>query len=289
MHMPNRTAKFVSAVFASLVAGAPLTTVSHGATPAADDCLAGPKEQTPQGGHWYYRIEHPSNRHCWYLKDEHDKAVQVAPPDASPPAKPIASNPEAPMQRSIADAHAELPASQTPATENSPPANAADAQRSIVASRWLDPRSVSSSAAPGPMAANADAANPSDAAAAEPATIAAVPLATADALPEVAEKPAGSVRMVLLAVIGALSLAGLMGSAIFRFGGRTPRLGRRDIRVDRRAIWDSVDTGPRPPPAYPDAAARRWETDIPRELRAADDPNRRIAQMLARLSRNSTA
>ena len=42
-HMPNRTAKFVSAVFASVLAGIPLATASHSATPAADDCLSGPR------------------------------------------------------------------------------------------------------------------------------------------------------------------------------------------------------------------------------------------------------
>jgi hypothetical protein len=309
MHMPNRTAKFVSAVFASLVAGAPLTTTSHGATPAADDCLAGPTEQTPQGGHWYYHIEHPSNRHCWYLRDEHDKLAQTAPPNASVSAEPVAPNTETAMQRSIANAHAELLAPQTPAgqdigaaigqtaratavnapgTDNSRPANAADPnlRRSVVASRWPDPSSGSSSAGAGPMTANPDAA-PSNSAAALPPAIAAVPLATADTLPEDAEKPSGTIRMVLLAVIGALSVAGLMGRAIFRLGGGTRRIDRRDIRSHRRAIWDSAGTDRRSPPAYLDA--RMWGADIPPASRAADDPNRRVAEMLARLSRSSTA
>ena len=65
--MPNRTAKFVSAIFASILAGTPLATISHGETVAADDCLSAPKGQTPAGGHWYYRIEHGTKRHCWYL------------------------------------------------------------------------------------------------------------------------------------------------------------------------------------------------------------------------------
>jgi hypothetical protein len=274
MHMPNRTAKFVSAVFASLVAGAPLATISHGATPAADDCLAGPKEQTPQGGHWYYRIEHPSNRHCWYLRDENDKLSQVAVPNASAPVKPVAPNTATTMQPSIANAHAELPV-QAPVgqdTDSGQPLNVADPNlpRSVVASRWLDPSSVSSSAAAGPTPVNPVAAKPSNSAA-PPPVVAAVPLAAADALPENAETPSGSIRMVLLAIIGALSLAGILGSAIFRFGGGRVRIARHDIRVDRRAIWDSAGTDARSPP------------------RAADDPNRRLAEMLARLSRSSTA
>jgi hypothetical protein len=291
MHMPNRTAKFVSIVFASLFAGAALTTMSHSQTPAADDCLAGPKDHAPQGGHWYYRIEHPSNRHCWYLKDEHDKVAQTAPPNASAPAKPMAPAAETAMPRSIADAHAELPAPQTPDATNTPPANAPDpnAQRSIVASRWLDPSSVSSSAGPLTGNTNTVAAAPSNSAAALPAAVAAVPLAAADALPEDAEKSSGSIRMVLLAIIGALSLAGLMGGAIFRYGGGTWRSGRRDHGNDRRAIWDSAAIDRGPPPGFPHPRARRPGADIPREPRAPDDPNRRIAEMLAQLARKSRA
>jgi hypothetical protein len=291
MHMPNRTAKFVSAVFASLVAGAALTTISYGATPAADDCLAAPKDHAPQGGHWYYRIEHPSNRHCWYLKDEHDKVSQIAPPNASPPATPIAPMTATAMPRSVADAHAELPPAQPPNTENSSSANTADANAplSIVASRWLDPSSVSSSAGPGPITGNAGAAAPTKSAAAPAPAVAAVPLAAADALPEETDKPSGSIRMVLLAIIGALSFAGVMGSAIFRFSSGTWRSGRRDIVGARRAIWDSVVTDRRPPPGFPHPGARMRGADIPREPRAADDPDRRIAEMLAQLSRRTTA
>ena len=71
--MQNRTAKFVSAIFASLLAGTPLTTVSHGAVPAADDCLSKPKGLAPEGSHWYYRIDRATKRHCWYLGDQREK------------------------------------------------------------------------------------------------------------------------------------------------------------------------------------------------------------------------
>ena len=38
---------------------------------AADDCLANPNGPTPQGQHWYYRIDHANNgRQCWYLRAE---------------------------------------------------------------------------------------------------------------------------------------------------------------------------------------------------------------------------
>jgi len=113
MQMSNRTAKFVSAIFVSLLAGAPLTTVSHGAVPAADDCLSGPKGQTPSGGHWYYRVDRATKRHCWYIGDEKEKLSRVAPKNSAPLADPVSPQKETATQRSIADAHAELPLPQT--------------------------------------------------------------------------------------------------------------------------------------------------------------------------------
>src|SRR5262245_27399066 len=38
---------------------------------AADECLSKPNGPTPQGQHWYYRIDHANNgRQCWYLRAE---------------------------------------------------------------------------------------------------------------------------------------------------------------------------------------------------------------------------
>jgi len=65
--------KFVSAIFASLVAGMPLTTVSHSAVPAADDCLSNRRARRLKASHWYYHIDRASKRHCWYLGDQREK------------------------------------------------------------------------------------------------------------------------------------------------------------------------------------------------------------------------
>src|SRR5258707_5519959 len=102
MCMSSRTAKFASAIFASLVVGAPLTTIADSAAGADDECLSSPKDQTPQGGHWYYRIDRVTKRHCWYLKEDDEKPSQAA-------AKPVSPKVVAPFQRSIAEARAELP------------------------------------------------------------------------------------------------------------------------------------------------------------------------------------
>ena len=302
--MQNRTAKFVSAIFASLVAGTPLTTVSHSAVPAADDCLSKPKGQAPEGSHWYYHIDRASKRHCWYLGEEREKLSRARPQDSAPIADPASPQKDTATQRPVADAHAELPLPQTrveqetsvPAWQRIPAttANAASVksgqaanapetktQLSVIASRWPDPSGVSSSVSPAPTTGNSGEALQLNT---EQVPLPAV--ATSAAADLSSEKQSGSVQMLLLVMMGALVLAGVMGRAIFRFG-RMRQAGRRQTRGDRRAIWDSVDTDRPSPPAYPRAEASMRRVEIPRELRQADDPNGRIAEMLARLSKSA--
>ena len=312
--MPNRTAKFVSAVFASVLAGIPLATASHSATPAADDCLSAPKDQTPEGSHWYYRIERGTKRHCWYLREEGEKVSQSAPSSAAPPAKPIAPKAEPAIRGTVANARAELPvpptastaadssatAPQTSATGlnsisptvNRPfPAAAAGAQAPVIASRWPEPSSANPSAEPAAADTDDSDVQPTAPAAAPPPPVA---LAAADAPIEKSQGRSGSIPMLSVVMIGALLLAGLIGSAIVRFGGRRRRSGR-EIGVDQDAIWDAIRTEPRSSPALPGAAARmprRPGFTLPRELQMADHApadrqDDRIAEMLERLARSA--
>lgn len=309
--MSKRAAKIVSAVFASLLAGTPFATISHGAPEVADSCLAGPKGAPPQGGHWYYRIDRVTKRQCWYLGDEKEKVSHAA-PATSPPDDSVSPPKDAGTQRSIANARAELPLPQTRveqdtsvfAGQRAPAATAdaaspwnhqqvnaadADGQRSIVASRWPELAAANSSPAPAPSAVNT-AARPQQTAEAAPApAIAAVTLATADAS---AAKPYGSVQMLLIAMIGALSVASLIASAIFRFGGRR-RAGRRNGRGNRRVNWDNPRAHR---PSLSEEArvtksmreiARLPEGSLPRQAFTADDPNERTVRMLARLARSA--
>ena len=313
--MPHRTAKFVPAIIASLLlAGVPLATASPAAAPAADNCLASPKDQAPQGSHWYYRIEHPSNRHCWYLRGQHDAATPIAAPnasaDASPSANPAPLNPSSPnnsmtMPGSVANAHAELTSPQAGgdqtgsiATGPSPAAAAAadatagasraDASmlRSVVASRWPEQLAAASTIAADAGPDNATATAPSSAGATAPSATNVVPLAAADA---VGEKQSGSTQMLIIAIVAALSVAGLAASAVGYGGRRKLRLDdielEADNRGDRRAIWETT-LADRPLPS-PFAAAIRPNIGIPRELRDADDRDDKIADMLARLAKSS--
>lgn len=46
---------------------------------AADECLAKPNGPTPQGQHWYYRIDHANNgRQCWYLRVESGRVQKTS-------------------------------------------------------------------------------------------------------------------------------------------------------------------------------------------------------------------
>src|SRR5438270_9866836 len=59
------------ALLASLLVGVAVTGSPVGAQTApaaAEECLAKPNGPSPQGSHWYYRVDRASNRHCWYLR-----------------------------------------------------------------------------------------------------------------------------------------------------------------------------------------------------------------------------
>jgi hypothetical protein len=154
----------------------------------------------------------------------------------------------------------------------------APAQTSAITSRWPGQPDMSSPVNPQPASvAVAATALPK---AAAPAA-AAVTFATADST---SKKQFGSIPMLLTVVMGALSLAAVMGGAIFRFGS-TRAAGLPEMRGPRRVNWGSNSRRDLARSAYP----RMPGDDMHRDPRAADDPDRRIAEMLARLSRTRAA
>jgi hypothetical protein len=294
--MPNRTANFASAIFVSFLAGAPLAILSHGAARAADDCLSAPKDQTPEGSHWYYRIEHATKRHCWYLRAEGERLSQTAPPNSSRATDPIASKVETPAQRSIADAHAELPAQTTiePARHNDAPVLAmpadapvredsasAEAQRSVVASRWPEPSDMNSAASPRPATNNLAANTQPSSTAAAPQAVAAVTLAAADSS---SQTRSGSIPKLLSAIAGALALAGITASLVLKFGGSRRRT---RIRARRHKIWQPTDDDRIAQSARRDADVLPRRAALPRDLDRSDDADSRIAEFFSQLSKRA--
>ena len=249
--MGNRAAKFISALVGSIIAGAPLAAVSQNApeatstATAASDCLASPKGVAPQGQHWYYRVERTTKRQCWYLRAEggKDSAKAVRTAQAAPDA-PTADS-AAPQQHPVQDARAEYltpqgnaapttsnaaaPAKPAPMQQAATPSADSNAQQPTVATRWPDAAATS----PAPQAAPAPVASPAPPSAKPSKSPAPVTLAAADAT---TDKPTGSLQMLLLVIGGALALAGLLASIVYRFAGGRGRVQAAD---HRRVNWDN--------------------------------------------------
>jgi hypothetical protein len=292
--MPNRTAKFVSALIASFLAGAPLTTASYGAANPADECLSGPKGQTPQGGHWYYRIDRATKRHCWYLADQREPLSQTAAPNPSASAKPPPQDAEAATQTSVANAHAELPA-QSPVeltNRNAEIAAAASVhavrgedhdnaatpggstQLLLFASRWPDSYNAEPSVNPVPSKGDpGTAANP--ASQTQPTSVlTAGQFAAADMS---SKPPPYSVQMPLAALMGVLALAGIMGTVIFKFVG-SRQLQPSQIRKRRGPIWESTDDDRIVLSRHPAADS------LAHGIKRSADRSERIAEFFAHIS-----
>jgi hypothetical protein len=310
--MSNRSAKFVAALFASILAAATLTSVTDiRAQAAADNCVTAPKDKTPAGSHWYYRLERGTKRQCWYLRDENDKSARAAPQDSSTDDAPVsaAADPAPPpprpvVRKSVANAHAELTSAQqrveqepaavpeprtvgmapAPTFQNSPAANVPDTTTpsSTVATRWPDSSGVTSSNTFRTAAAEPPAAAPETSQAATQPAPAPVALAAADSS---MAKQSASMQMLFLVMAGALALAGITASLIYRFGRARAR--RPEIRRDRRAIWDSIHSERSSPSMLPDEDIPMWRRDEPHDPRAPDDPQRRVTEMLSRLARSA--
>jgi hypothetical protein len=295
--MSNRTAKFVSALFVSLLAGAPLSTISQS---AVDDCLSRPKDETPEGSHWYYRIDRATKRHCWYLRQEDGKPLQITAPDSSPSATPASA--EATMRRSIADAHAALPPQtrvnqenlftgpqitaavpNAAGMENNQPASARDTNMlsSVIASRWPGEPWANPSTDPAPDADDQPA-RANSALRAQPPTVLAVGQnAVADLL---SQTSAYSVPARLAVLMAALALAGIIASVTLKPGGpRRPRQAK--IRVRRATIWEPTDDDRIVLSAPPDADILSRRTGLARDR--AGDRDQRIAQFFSQLTRRA--
>ena len=202
-----------------------------------------------------------------------------------------------PQMRSDPDASiatGQVPAAATgpvAGADNPAAANVQDANmlRSVVASRWPDQLAANTPADSAPVTDNTDnsgASAPSDAVVTPqpPAAAAVVPLTAADAPPA---RQSSSTQMLIIAIVGALSVAGLAASAV-GFGGRRKSRARL-IDGDRHAIWETTsDEGPVPSP-FPAEAASRPQIGLPKELREVHEPDDRIAEMLVRLARSAQA
>jgi hypothetical protein len=293
--MSNQAAKCVSAVFASILAGACLATLSHSATSAAEDCLSSPKKDgTPPGSHWYYRVDRSTKRHCWFLREVGETLPSVRAP-SSRSVRQISPPPETVTQRSVSDARAELPAQQSferptggfrsipmmqadaaPTGISGGRSPGAEATQSVIASRWPEPPGVSSRFTPAPaaekLAANVQTTSP----AAPPPSVASVLLAAE-------QDPEASFPLLLSVIAGALVLAGLISMALLRLHGQRPSIRLRARRDGIREPTDNdrIVVSDDPDPILPRPS--RFARDVDRPAKA----NGRIEEFFSHFSRRA--
>jgi hypothetical protein len=311
--MSNRSARFVSAIIASILAGANFTAVAENAPKAADDkaavdkaadnCLSGPKGSLPAGGHWYYRVDRATKRNCWYIGEEKGKTAKAAPAAQDPSSSTNAADSAPPQQtppqqttslrKSVADARAELTSTPLniaqdmavgidPQTtraanaDNSPRATAADtdAQPSTISSRWPEASSVPPSGSFQLAAANPPASAQVDS---QPAPQPAVMPVAAAAAGSALDRQSYSTQMLLLVMLGALALAGLVSAVIVRLN-RT-RKPADEIRNEWPAPWDSIHTDLAPKPMFRREEAPTAPTEAPMHR---EHPLRRAAAAASR-------
>ncbi len=110
--MPGRLAGSIP-VIATLVLAA-MGVEAPSATAHAEDCLASPNSPAPKGSWWYYRLDSPTQRKCWYLRALGWPAKQTTERETGqPPSSGSASSEPTRPSDSTDDSTPSLPAADT--------------------------------------------------------------------------------------------------------------------------------------------------------------------------------
>jgi hypothetical protein len=265
------------------ILAASVVAISFGATTgdAADECLRGPNGTSPQGSHWYYRVDRSTGRHCWYLGSEGQKVRSVSERTSQQTRKHVAqhsqqaqtSAPEPAVRSPVPPVVAETKTvasfftqywsslfsgaepPQTATAEGPKLAPAADASRPApsVTTNYAQEQDQTDAQDDMPLVWPVLTAAEREAAAA-PAP-AAVPKSAATPVPASALK---SQHMVAI-LAGALAIAGILMALVYRLG--SIRFGRRQ-QQRQSPRWDiTTETAARlplapPPLTYADPAPR---------------------------------
>jgi len=239
--MKFRAAKFVVAAIASIVSSANLAAAPDNTEQPADTCLTSPRDYTPPGTRWRYRMERSTGRQCWFLKDDAEKAAgkaseQTTAATEEPAATPAPPRKKSATPRSVSNARAEIsraPVEQDarPAPAQSAPAPAASAAVAdsnqpsaaksanmlapAAATRWPDPMSTVNPAA-NPQAPAATPAAPADQSTEARPAPATKPQVMPRAVPPMpaSEKPM-SWPMLITIIAGGLSVLAVLVSVLF--------------------------------------------------------------------------
>jgi hypothetical protein len=285
--MSKKSAKFAAAIAFGVAATFTLTAIPR-TTYAADECLTEPKGATSPGKHWFYHVERGTGRKCWYQRGQDDGGASASSQDQSadasddasskdqvqadqapqPIVRPPARRSETPATRSIDDARAEWPA-KTRAGDNSAaaPAMAAAPQATAAPAATSAPVAAASPAAPSASVFP----DPSTVLGTKPTADAPSPDTTASVAPEPEASPApvahaapvvdrqstdphhrGSIPMLLMVAFGALGLAGLTGSTVYRLASVSRSMRRQDRWQRNVQLQPAPTRRPRPIQARPE-------------------------------------
>ena len=273
--MSHVTTKVATTLLIGVAAAAVSTVLPSRALNAADSCLTEPKGDT-QGKHWYYHIERGTGRHCWYQRGQDDKSARADDDKQTASDKAPPANVDVAGARSFADARAEIaPKSAVPDKTNAaaapsvwPAPQAADAAANSVTPSTSAPAPAQTTpnsplASRWPQAADASPSPTAQPEASTPQPQASTPqpdaslmvadtqdnTATADTSPPPAavaappQRQLASIQKLALVALGALTLAGLTGSAVYRLGRRR----RRNDWLRERNAWQEAQNPNRPP------------------------------------------
>jgi len=292
--MADRATKFVSAFFAGAMLGLPMPTFAQNAqgtfdtTATASECLITPNRDQPRGQRWSYRVEPATGRRCWYLKDRADAASQPALPRAAsqsrstPMAPPtVATTPARPASRAAqsampTNARAELPGRNrsdgvTVKTPIFVTTGTAGASRGTLLESETSDAMLAAPPAPQPTDAAADATTGMPSGSGNPSDGPVPPV-----VPDAPSKPSASIQILFVVILGALAVAGVMGSVIHRMA-RSWR--RRHARLRRHSIWRTSDG----------SRNGDWVARGGRDRRAAndgsDDQEGQVRRLLAQIAK----
>lgn len=274
---------------AVIVPTAVCLTVQASLSGAAEECRTRPGLSTPRGSHWYYRINRPDRRHCWFLAAEgrsvraHGRGTDAAAsaPDASTPKSstadaelPRRSADAAPAQATLAQAALMAPRPADVAAREPPVRDAGTATE--FAARWPSPSGVRDLDDGQTGTTNTADAEPQATAAAAETPMR--PVVTA----ERAEPASEGQKVLQQEALQTASLAGGAALALLFFagwivkaGGRSRlQLGAELATIDGHAWAPASPTGGPaarlPTPTDPAVDLKRSLAELMRDLRRAD-------------------
>ena len=319
--MANRATKFVSAIFVGAMVGIPVSTLAKDPAGGADvgtpdssvaaassstECLTTPNRDSSQGQHWFYRMEPGTNRRCWYLRDQAERASQTMPmrpitsqssaPNpaqsltaATPPAaKTFSRNAQA--SRSLSNARAEL-GSRSSSVESAGitvPKTPVFITTGSARTEGISATLQSSESTDGSLTGSSPDATTTDGPNASFNLNTGLSLSTAPEMPAMGnmpqEKSSASLQVLFLVILGALAFAGVIASLTHRMA-RTSR--RRYARSRRHSIWLGADGGRRGPWAAVTAASAGRNQDRRPAGTQRDDPPGQIRRFLTQIAKGT--